>query len=315
MSPKRETYSLVLRPLVMAALNSPGLLPPAQFNMARFNISPRLRAHLIDPDISALEDYLIDHSDLPGRRANLELVAAFADEIGALCTAPDVSLNHSYVAMEWLLWEMLNRYPPAIFGGDPDSPLQMPQLCGAVAFGEWAAMFQHIEAGVATLMHLADSSLWRIREGVAMGVQRMLAAQWDSTIRRLRRRVLDAPPYEMRAIVAGIAEPDLLREPARALTALDLHYEALTYLRRLPADLRPTDAVRTFRQALGYSISVVVAAAPEAGFALMRAWAAWDDPDVTWALRENLKKKRLAKWPDQVAALRQVVGGAARDDD
>ena len=55
-----------------------------------------------------------------------------------------MSLNRSYVAAEWLLWEMLNRYPPAIYGGDPDSPLQMPQLCGAVAYGEWAAAFQQI---------------------------------------------------------------------------------------------------------------------------------------------------------------------------
>jgi hypothetical protein len=223
MTSKRETHRQDLRPLLLAALNSPGLLPPAQFNMARFSLDPRVRAHLIDPDITALEDYLIDHSHLPGRRANLELVWALADDVGELCAAPDVSLNHSYVAMEWLLWELMNRYPPAVFGRDPDSPLQMPQLCGAVAFGEWAAVFQHIEAGVSALLQWADSPLWRVREGVAMGLQRMLAAQWSSTIRRLRRRVLDAMPYEWRAVVAGIAEPDLLTDANRALDALDLH--------------------------------------------------------------------------------------------
>ena len=254
--------------------------------MARFSLDPRLRAHLIDPDITALEDYLIDHGALPGRRANLELVWALADEVETLCAGPEVSLNQSYVAMEWLLRELMNRYPPAIFGGDPDSPLQMPQLCGVVAFGAWAAAFQHIEAGVSALLHLADSPLWRIREGVAMGLQRMLAAQWDSTIRRLRRCALDALPYEWRAIVAGIAEPDLLNDPGRALDALDLHYHALAYLRRLPDEARRTDAARTFRQALGYSVSVVVAAAPEAGFPLMHAWAAWHDPDVLWVIPE-----------------------------
>jgi hypothetical protein len=31
------------------------------------------------------------------------------------------------------------------------------------------------------------------------------------------------------------------------------------------------------------------------------------DPDVTWVLHENLKKKRLERWPDQVEALRAQV--------
>jgi hypothetical protein len=307
MSSKREMHRQALRPLLIGALNSPGLLSPAQFKLARFSLDPRLRVHLIDPDITALEDYLIDHSGLPGPRANLEVIWALADEVSALCTAPDVSLNLSYVALEWLLREMMNRYPPAIYGGDPDSPLQMPQLCGTVAFGAWAAAFQHIEAGVSALLVGADSPLWRIRESAAMGMQRMLSTQWASTIRRLRRRALDAVPYEWRAIVAGIAEPDLLRTPDHALDALDVHYRALAYLRHLPAETRTSDPVRTFRQALGYSVSVVVAAAPDAGFPLMHAWAAWGDPDVRWVMRENLKKKRLGKWPERVAAVRERI--------
>lgn len=307
MSNKQEMYRQALHPLLLAALHSPGLLPPAQFDMARFSLDRRLHAYLIDPDITALEDYLIDYSNLPGRRANLELIGAFADEIRTLCTAPELSLNHSYVAMEWLLWELINRYPPAVFGGDPDSPLQMPQLCGLVGFGEWAAAFQHIEAGISTLLHLADSPLWRVREGAALGLQRILAAQWPGTIRRLRRRTVDATPYEWRAVVAGIAEPILLTDWRRVLDALDLHYEALAYLRRLPADTRPTAPVRTFRQALGYTISVITAAGPNAGFAQMLAWAAWNDPDVEWVLRENLKKNRLHKWPDQVKAVRAAI--------
>lgn len=309
MSSKRETYRQTLRPLLLAALDSPGLLSPSEFKMARYSLNPGLTMHLIDPDIAALEDYLIDHSHLPGPRADLELIAAFADEVGALCAGPDLSLNRSYVALEWLLRELLNRYPPAVFGGDPDSPLQMPQICSAVALGEWAAAFLHIEAGVATLLDLAGSPLWRVREAVAMGLQRLLARRWTGTVRRLRRRALDATAYEWRAIVAGIAEPPLLANSTRAQDALDLHYAALAYLRSLPAGSRASDPVRTLRQALGYSVSVVVAATPEPGFAQMWAWAAWRDPDVTWVLRENLKKKRLARWPDQVEAVQKTILG------
>jgi hypothetical protein len=307
MSTKQDTHRRAIRPLLLAALNSPGLLSPSEFTMARFSLDTRLRAHLLDPDISALEDYLIDHSDLPGRRANLEMIAAFADEVGTLCTAPDVSLFHSYVAMDWLLQRLLNRYPPSLFGSDPDSPLQMPQLCGAVALGEWAAANCHIEAGVAGVLDLADSPLWRVREGVALGLQRLLYHDWHSTTRRMERRALDANAYEWRGLIAGIAEPALLQEPDHALDALDLHSRALTYLRRLPADTRWADSVRTLRKALGYTVSVVVAAAPEAGFPQMHAWAAWNDPDVQWIIRENLKKKRLNTWPDQIDSLRNLL--------
>lgn len=307
-SSKRDTYREAIRPLLVAALDSPGLLSPTEFMMARYSLNPRdLRVHLLDPDIAALEDYLIDHSHLPGRRGNLEMAWAFADEVGVFCNAPDVSLRRSYVAMEWLLWVLMNRHPPEQFGVDPDSPLQMPQFCGAVAFGEWAAAFHHIEAGVTMMFNLAQSPLWRIREGVAMGLQRMLAREWDSTLRRLRRAALNIGPYEWRALVAGLAEPDLLTELAHALDALDMHYAALSYLRRLPESSRRADRVRTFRQALGYTVSVVVAAAPDAGFPLIRAWIAWDDSDVRWVIKQNLKKKRLSRWADEVAALEKML--------
>ncbi len=308
MPSKREMHRQAIRPLLLAALDSPGLLSPNDFMMARYSLNPRnLRQHLLDPDIAALEDYVIDHSNLPGRRGNLEMAWAFADEVGEFCHAPDVSLRRSYVAMEWLLWVLMNRHPPEQFGSDPDSPLQMPQFCGAIAFGEWAAAFQYIEAGVSMMFTLAKSPLWRIREGVAMGLQRMLARTWSPTIDRLRRASLNIGPEEWRALVAGIAEPDLLVEPDHALDALDLHYAALSYLRRLPESSRRSDRVRMLRKALGYSVSVVVAAAPEAGFPLMRAWIAWDDPDVMWVIKENLTKKRLSPWAGEVVALAEML--------
>ena len=308
MPAKRDTHRQAIRPLLLAAVDSPGLLSPNDFMMARYSLNPRdLRVHLLDPDIAALEDYVIDHSQLPGRRANLEMAWAFADEVGAFCHAPDVSLRRNYVAMEWLLWVLMNRHPPDQFGSDPDSPLQMPQFCGAVAFGEWAAAFQQIEAGVAMMFTLAKSPLWRIREAVAMGLQRLLARKWSPTIHRLRRTALDIGPEEWRALVAGIAEPDLLADSDHALDALDMHYTALSYLRRLPESSRRSDRVRTLRKALGYTVSVVIAATPEAGFPLLHTWLAWNDPDVRWVIKENLKKKRLSPWADEVAALAETI--------
>jgi len=303
MASKRETHRAELRPLLLAALTSPGLLSPSEFQQARYSLNAQLRPHLIDPDVTALEDYLLDHCALPGPRSNLEMIAAFADEVAALSRAPDVSLRASYVALEWLLWQLMHRYPPESFGHDADSPLQIPQVVGAVAWGEWAACFQHIEAGVATLLALASSPLWRVREAAAMGLQRMLERAWEGTLRRMMRCVPEADAWQWRALVAGVAEPALLRAPGHAQAALDLHYPAMAYLRDLSAEAKRGEAARVLRQALGYTVSVVTAAAPEAGFAQMHAWAAWGDRDVAWVLRENLKKKRLAAWPEAVAAL------------
>ena len=61
------------------------------------------------------------------------------------------------------------------------------------------------------------------------------------------------------------------------------------------------------RQALGYTLSVVTAAVPEEGFALMRECATWHDTDIAWVLRENLKKKRLAKFAEHTEALSRLL--------
>jgi hypothetical protein len=48
---------------------------------------------------------------------------------------------------------------------------------------------------------------------------------------------------------------------------------------------------------------VAVAAAPDAGFPVLARLAAAVDPDLQWIARENLKKTRLHRWPDQIAAI------------
>ena len=112
-----------------------------------------------------------------------------------------------------------------------------------------------------------------------------------------------------RAAVAGVCEPRLLRQPgpaARALGLLDQVTGALAA--RRPGE-RADPAVRVLRQALGYCWSVAVAALPAEGFARLERWAAADDPDVRWLIRENLRKSRT-RWadPQRWARLRQLTG-------
>src|SRR5258708_3172781 len=61
------------------------------------------------------------------------------------------------------------------------------------------------------------------------------------------------------------------------------------------------------RKAVGYTVSVVAAGAPEKGFALMRECAGWGDADINWVLRENLKKKRLAKYAEHTEMVSKLL--------
>jgi len=98
---------------------------------------------------------------------------------------------------------------------------------------------------------------------------------------------------EKRAAAAGLSEPELLIDEHHNLHVLAT-LDAITGSVAQAED-RKDEAYRVLRQALGYCWSVGVAAAPEAGKALMEKWMNSSDPDIRWIMKENLKKKRLIR--------------------
>jgi hypothetical protein len=109
----------------------------------------------------------------------------------------------------------------------------------------------------------------------------------------------------IRAVVAAVAEPPLLKTIEHGESAVDLQAHAVDWFAKLAAAHRRDEAVRVLRQGLGYTVSVSVAAAPESGFILLNRMAAMPDTDIQWIVRENLKKHRLQQWPDKVDVLRE----------
>ena len=89
--------------------------------------------------------------------------------------------------------------------------------------------------------------------------------------------------------------------------ALTIQRFVLKRLHELPVTVRRREDVRALRQSLGYTLSVVTAATPEQGFALMRDCASWNDTDINWILRENLKKKRLAKFVEHTEKVSKLL--------
>lgn len=293
-------YRAELQTLTQAALLSPGLLPPNEFNLARYSLSQHTRNRLLDPDICALEDYLIDNSALPGGSSNLELLRAFGDVVEGLCRREDIPLQVGYKNMEWLLAWLNMHNPPSFFGEDPDSPLQILQMAAGVGMGVWAAIFTQIQSGVATLLELSNNPLWRVRDTAAMGLSRMLALEWEMTLRRLRFYAMQANGREWRAMVESVAQPGLLRtQPYRVIETLDLQQSALRFIYRMDGD--HTDLM----DSLSGSIAITVAALPSVGFGQLSAWAAWPHERIKTVVRGSVA--RLNDWPDAGGQITKIL--------
>jgi len=212
-------------------------------------------------EVDDLEVYLAAHSGLPGPRGNLELAMAAAEE-----------LDHAVL-------ERLAR-----------SDDEFEAFCGVVGFGR-AVAEGRIDL-VAALRAHANDRRWRVREAVAMALQRWGDADLAAMLGEAATWVTGSR-LEQRAAAAGACEPRLLRDPSVVRRVLAL-LEAITAT--LPgASDRRTAEYRTLRQALGYCWSVAIAADPVDGLATFSRWRASADPEVAWVVRENLKKSRLLK--------------------
>lgn len=215
---------------------------------------------------AGLDSFLLEHSGLPGPRANLSLVDAAARTL-ADATVLDLAR----------------------------SPEEYLQLCGTVGLGRLLLSPAPGTDALAMLRERAVDERWRVREGVAMALQ--LAGDADRAILRevVTDWVSDPHPLVRRAAVATVCEPRLLSDPATRQAALDVCRAATQTVRSTPTAHRTHPDLRTLRQALGYAWSVAVAASPAEGLAEIETLRADDDPDVAWILRSNLTKARLRR--------------------
>ena len=244
-----------------------------------------------------LEFYLREQSHLPGPRANLKLV----DDVGHLL-AEVVKTRPDDVRR---VIEQLTRDERTLEGNTPG---EFVVLCGVVSWGMCGAMYPAWRSGVlARLSELAGSASWRVREGTAIAFQRLLEAAPEETSACLLIWASEGNCWQQRAAIAAIAEPALMHDAMMREAAFEIQKVLVRRFHVIPSSERKRDDVRVLRQALGYTLSVIAAALPEKGFALMLECAAWDDADIDWILRENLKKKRLAKFSDLVNQLAKML--------
>ncbi len=243
---------------------------------------PLLARYLVSSEPDGLYEYLLANSDLPGRRANLELAAAFGDVAARI--------TESNVEAIWRLTEAMTE-----IGADEaptGEPLEFVPFCGTVALGAVAAARpERLAAALERLRQVSRDERWRLHEAVAMSLQRLLTTRTQETLDGMSAWILPGDPLPARAVAAGLADPWILEDPAIAERALAFHRRILSNLQE--EEERHTEGYRTLRQGLAYTLSVVVAADPDHGFPYLEELAKAQDRDVRWILGRNLSKDRL----------------------
>jgi hypothetical protein len=287
------------RPSKVARQRSAGAQPHRKAECAMTEFGGLLDRALVSGDDAPIRIELVQHSGLPGARLNLRLVARFAAAAGEVACRPDPPV----AALEALLdrWAaMPEDQAPA------DRPEVILPCAAAAAYGEVGAVRPDWwDDEVAKLAVAAIDGRWRVREVVVLALQRLLDADWDRTARVLLDWAAADDPLVVRAAAAAVAEPPLLRSEDRRASAVGVQLRAVERFRAYPAQARRTPPVRVLRQALGFTISVVVAATGD--FALLEGMAASGDPDLRWVVRENLKKGRLRRWPARLDHIRALL--------
>ena len=223
--------------------------------------------------LSKLEDwdaFLLKESGLPGPRGNLELAQVVADK-------GNQALFERYLAYN------ADQAPT-------NSPYEFLAFCGVVGLGRLLA--EGKTEMLAPLRRWASDRRWRIREGVAMALQRLGDVDMDALIRAMQTWSTGTP-LERRAAAAALCEPRLLGQAKHARAVLGILDRITTSVRQV--EDRKSEDFLALRKGLGYCWSVAVAALPDEGKRLMEKWLVDADRDVRWIMKENLKKNRLAR--------------------
>lgn len=225
--------------------------------------------------------FLLEESGLPGPRGNIELARAVAEE------------GEEQLFRRYLLFDA-HKAPTG-------SPHEFLAFCGVLGLGRLLAegKMEVLE----TLRQCASDPRWRIREAVAMALQRLGAVDMDRLLEEMKKWS-QGNLLERRAAAAALCEPSLLTEEKHVRQVLKV-LDRTTGSIPLVEDRR-SDEFKALRKGLGYCWSVAVAASPEEGKKAMEKWFSSEDKDVLWIMKENLRKKRLvrmdAAWVEETKA-------------
>ncbi|MHA2251266.1 MAG: HEAT repeat domain-containing protein [Candidatus Kariarchaeaceae archaeon] len=251
----------------------------------RESLVPLLDIFLQVDDPSPLMTYITENSNLPGRRANLELAGAFIE----LVETTKSSLMAKIMVLCRKFLEYDNNLAPT------NNPSEFLPFCAIWALGSIGARNEvYFDETTSLLRKLSNDPRWRIREAIAKGLQKLFQYQSAKTIETLGGWLNDSNWLEMRAIAAGMAEETARsQDREKSLHYLKIHRKILSFV--LQADSYDSDEYKILKKGLSYTLSVIVSAIPKEGFAYCKELVKTDNKEVFSILKENLNKNRLKK--------------------
>jgi hypothetical protein len=220
------------------------------------------------------DSYLVQESGLPGPRGNLELVDVAA-EMGS-----EAQIKH------WLSFDAKKTLTDA----GTNTAEEFLAVCGTVGLGRLVA--EGKRKYLKPLRAAASDTRWRVREGVAMALQKWGDRDFAAVLDEMENW-RDGNLYEQRAIAAALCEPRLLKNRAQVKQVLKL-LDGITRDFAKTKNRKSDDFV-ALKKGLSYCWSVAAVAAPDEGKRAMEKWFGSTDPDVRAVMRENLKKDRLRR--------------------
>jgi hypothetical protein len=244
-----------------------------------------------------IQSFLIINSNLPGPRGNLELAELFASSV--------VEYSEKNIDKLWAL--CLKMTAISADEAPVNTASEFIPFCGTVGIGSIAALHSnYFKKALIRLRQLANDPRWRMREGVAMGLQKLMLSNTNAVLKDLKKWINSGDLMELRAVAAAVAEPALLKNKELAKEALKLNQEIVRKLARTKD--RKSEKFRILRKALAYTLSVVIVPFPKEGFEYLKQLIKMNDPDIAWIVKQNLKKNRLIKnFPTDVNSLKKLL--------
>ncbi len=235
--------------------------------------------------LSEIKELLINNSDLPSPRSNLELLYEFS----------------SYFRNKKISSELLSFLFELCIIDDnlyiEDSRIEYLPCCGLVALGE-----QYIQVDedykskiVEVIRNAMNDKRWRIREGSAMALQQLGENNTNCLKQIIQNMYENSNLLEKRAFIAALAHPPILKDKDITIFSLNLCDDILNKILVLNNDYLKTEEYKTLSKGLEYAISVFVAYLPKEGFELLSKFARIKNKQIEKILKSNLSKSRLTK--------------------
>jgi ribosomal protein L28 len=230
-------------------------------------------------DTEKLKKFIVENSNLPGPRGNLELAFAFAE-----------IYDNKDILLEWV--QITEEQ------ADANNPESFPAFCAAVCLGKIYTKKKDQEI-IVLLKKLANDGRWRMREAVAFAFQIIGEHDFDALKEIVNGWIKHSNNHEKRAILVSLAHPKFLNEE-RALFCFEITEAVLK-------DMDKENDFDVLRKGLEFTISVFAAANPEAGFSFIRKWIG-KDKITNRIMKQNLTKNRLIKKdPEKAEELLKMV--------